>query len=63
MTLLIDQLIYTSFPEVGLSTLASIHVSPEIQEAFIQQVVYQYWDSYKPPRSGYRAAYLVVPNM
>ena len=58
MPLLIDQLIYTSFPEVGLSTLASIHVSPEIQEAFIQQVVYQYWDSYNPPRSGYRAAYL-----
>ncbi len=58
MPLLIGQLIYTSFPEVGLSTLASAQVPSEIQEAFIQQVVYQYWDSYNPPRSGYRAAYL-----
>ncbi len=58
MSLLLGQLVYTSFPGVGFRTLASAQVPPEIQQAFIQQVVYQHWDSYNPPRSGYRAAYL-----
>lgn len=58
MPLLLGQLVYTSFPGVGFSTLASAQVPPEIQQAFVQQVVYQRWDSYNPPRSGYRAAYL-----
>ncbi|YAF98397.1 MAG: WD40 repeat domain-containing protein [Nodularia sp. CChRGM 3473] len=56
--LVLGQLIYTSFPVVGFRTLASTQVPPEIQQAFIQQVVYQYWDSYDPPSAGYRAAYL-----
>ncbi len=58
MPLLIGQLVYTSFPGVGLSTLASDQVPPEIQQAFVQKIVYRHWDSYNPPRSGYRAAYL-----
>lgn len=55
---LLGQLVYTSFPEVGFRTLASTQVPLEIQQAFIQKVVYQHWDSYNPPMSGYRAAYL-----
>ena len=58
MPLLYGQLVYTSFPEVGYKALASAHVPKEIQLAFIEQVVYQYWDSYNPPESGYRAAFL-----
>jgi hypothetical protein len=58
MPVLLDQLVYTSFAGVGFRTLASVHVPTQIQEAFIEQVVYQYWNPYKPPRSGYRAAYL-----
>lgn len=58
MDLLLGQLVYTSFPGVGLRTLQSAQVPPEIQEAFIQQVVYQHWDSYNPPTSEYRAVYL-----
>lgn len=58
MSLILGQLIYTSFPEVGYKALASAAISTEIQQAFIQQVVYQYWDSYNPPKPGYRAAYI-----
>ncbi len=38
--------------------LASSEVPMEIRRAFMEQVVYQYWDSYNPPHAGYRAAYL-----
>lgn len=58
MPLLYGQLVYTSFPEVGYKVLASAQVPREIQLAFIEQVVYQHWDVYNPPRFGYRAAYL-----
>lgn len=57
MYLLLDQLVYTSFAGKGFSTLASAQVSVEIQQAFMQRVA-QYWDSYNPPASGYRAVYL-----
>ena len=55
---LLGQIVYTSFPGVGFRALASAQVPIEIQQAFIQQVVHQRWNSYKPPSSGYRAAYL-----
>jgi len=55
---LLGQLVYTSFPGVGFKALASAQVPIEIQQAFIQQVVHQRWNSYKPPSSGYRAAYI-----
>lgn len=58
MPVLLDQVVYTSFSGVGFRALKSAHVPTEIQQAFIQQVVYQYWDSYNPPMSGYRAAYI-----
>lgn len=57
MYLLLDQLVYTSFAQKGFSTLASAQVSVEIQQAFMQRVA-QYWDSYNPPATGYRAVYL-----
>ena len=43
---------------VGFRTFASAKVPKEIQQAFIQHVVSQYWDSYNPPKHGYRAVYL-----
>lgn len=58
MFLRLGQIIYTSFPGVGFKVLASARVPTEIQKAFIQQVVYQHWDSLNPPKSGYRAAYI-----
>ncbi|MFH7030318.1 MAG: WD40 repeat domain-containing protein [Heteroscytonema crispum UTEX LB 1556] len=58
MSLLLGQLVYTSFAGVGFKTLNSPEVPAEIQQAFIEQVVYQYWDFCNPPSSDYRAVYL-----
>lgn len=58
MHLLLGQLVYTSFAGIGFRSLASAKVPTEIQQAFIQRMVSQHWDSYNPPRSGYRAVYL-----
>ncbi|HEY9779619.1 MAG TPA: substrate-binding domain-containing protein [Leptolyngbyaceae cyanobacterium] len=53
-----SQLIYTSFAGRGFSTLASARLPIEIQQTFMQRLVSQYWDSYNPPASGYRAVFL-----
>jgi hypothetical protein len=58
MPLLLGQLVYTSFPIVGFRTLTSGQVPIGIQQAFIQEVVHQHWNSYNPPELEYRAAYL-----
>lgn len=63
MSLLLRQIVYTSFPGIGFRTIASEQVSPEIQQAFIQ-LVSQHWKVYNPPNSGYKAVYLhqLTPN-
>jgi predicted regulator of Ras-like GTPase activity (Roadblock/LC7/MglB family) len=58
MSLLVGQIIYTSFPGVGFKSLASQQVPSDIQHAFVQQIVHQHWDTYNPPKTGYRAIYL-----
>lgn len=58
MPLLVNPLIYTSFPDVGFQSLSSQKVPLEVQQAFVEQVVYRYWDTYNPPPAGYRAGYL-----
>jgi predicted regulator of Ras-like GTPase activity (Roadblock/LC7/MglB family) len=58
MPLLVEQIIYTSFPGLGFTFLTSESIKIEIQQAFLQQIVHQYWDAYNPPEAGYRAAYL-----
>ncbi|MBV9385241.1 MAG: hypothetical protein JOZ78_02310 [Chroococcidiopsidaceae cyanobacterium CP_BM_ER_R8_30] len=62
MSVFLGQLVYTSFPEVGLKVLTSAQVPVEIQQVFMQQIVHQYWDSYHPPSPGYRAAYIYQVN-
>lgn len=58
LTLDLGQLVYTSFPDQGFQTLSSPDVAAEVKQVFLTQVVYKYWNSYAPPQSGYRAAYL-----
>lgn len=58
MSLVLGQLVYTSFPKVGYRLFVSTEVPTEIQQVFIQQIVYQHWNSYNPPKPGYQGAYL-----
>ncbi len=58
MFLLLGQLVYTSFPKVGFQALSSAAIPLEIRQAFVEQIVYHYWDSYSPPEADYRAVYV-----
>jgi predicted regulator of Ras-like GTPase activity (Roadblock/LC7/MglB family) len=57
MPLRVGQIVYSSFPKVGFKAVASQQVPWEIQQTFLQQIVYQHWNAYNPPHPGYRAAY------
>ncbi len=59
----LEQLIYTSFPGIGLKNISSTEVPPEIQDLFLKKIVYRYWNSYKPPSSDEKAIYLYQPNL
>lgn len=54
----VGQLIYTSFRRTGFVLLKSADVPADVQQVFITQYVQTCWDTYSPPKSGYRAAYL-----
>jgi predicted regulator of Ras-like GTPase activity (Roadblock/LC7/MglB family) len=58
MSLAVNPIVYTSFPKVGFQSLASPSVPIEVQQTFLEKIVYQQWDTYNPPPSGYRAIYL-----
>ena len=58
MALYLGQLVYTSFPGVGFTCLKSAAIPIDMEEAFIEEIVYRYWDAYDPPPPGYRAVYL-----
>ena len=62
MSLLLNQLVYTSFPEIGFKLLTSQQVPWQIQQHFME-LVYRYWDSYNPPLPEFRAAYLYQPSL
>jgi predicted regulator of Ras-like GTPase activity (Roadblock/LC7/MglB family) len=54
----VGQLIYTSFRQSGFVLLKSADVPEAVQRVFVSQVVQTSWDTYFPPKPGYRAAYL-----
>jgi WD40 repeat protein len=45
MSLSVEQLVYTSFPDLGNRVLASKNLPQAIQESFMQAVVHPYWQS------------------
>ncbi|MFN6562054.1 MAG: PstS family phosphate ABC transporter substrate-binding protein [Nostoc sp. ChiSLP01] len=56
--MLLGQIVYSSFAATGFRTVTSAQITPDIQQAFMERVVYKHWNSYKPPKSGFRAAYI-----
>jgi hypothetical protein len=57
MSLILGQLIYTSFPKGELKVLTSEGVSPDIRDAFIERVT-EHWAAKGPSRPGYHCVYL-----
>jgi phosphate transport system substrate-binding protein len=60
--MLLGQIVYSSFAATGFRTVASAQITAQIQQAFMQQVVYQHWNCYKPPKPGFRAIYIYQVN-
>ncbi len=58
MSLLVGQLIYTTLPNTGFQLLVSQQIPLDIQDVFVQEIVYQYWDVYNPPDANYQAVYI-----
>jgi phosphate transport system substrate-binding protein len=56
--MLLGQIVYSSFAATGFKTVTSAQITTQIQQAFMERVVYQHWDCYKPPESGFRAVYI-----
>jgi hypothetical protein len=57
MSLILGQLVYTSFPKGELKILTSEGISPDVRDAFIERVT-EYWAAKGPSRPGYRCVYL-----
>lgn len=58
MSLSVEQIFYTSFANIGFQCLVSPAISLAIEQAFIQNIVERYWNSYNPPEPGYRGVYI-----
>jgi predicted regulator of Ras-like GTPase activity (Roadblock/LC7/MglB family) len=59
----LEQLIYTSFPGVGLRQVSSAQVPAAIQDVFLERIVHQHWNSYSPPSAEDHAIYLHQPDL
>ena len=58
MYLSVEQIFYTSFANIGFQCLVSPAISLAREQAFIQNIVERYWNSYNPPEPGYRGVYI-----
>ncbi|MGV2389830.1 MAG UNVERIFIED_CONTAM: hypothetical protein LVR29_20960 [Microcystis novacekii LVE1205-3] len=58
MSLIVEQLIYSSFSELGFKYIAGANVPLGIQEVFYQHIVSQLWDNYNPPDGNFKGVYI-----
>lgn len=58
MSLIVEQLIYSSFSQLGFKYIASPNVPLAIQQVFYQNIVSQLWDTYNPPSKNFKGVYL-----
>ncbi|MGK7940348.1 MAG: V4R domain-containing protein [Crocosphaera sp.] len=63
MYIAVEQLIYTSFDDLGFKCLVSPLISPDIEKTFINNIVEKYWNHYNPPESKSRRAYLTQVSL
>ena len=61
-TIVVGQLVYTSFKKFGFRMLKSPDTPVFIQKSFVDQIVNARWDPHSPPSADFRAAYLFQPK-
>ncbi len=62
MTVLLGQILFTSFVSSGFQSVVSPSVPANVEELFRQRIVEAHWDYSSPPPKGWRAAYLMQFN-
>ncbi|WP_233271362.1 roadblock/LC7 domain-containing protein [Microcystis aeruginosa] len=58
MSFIVEQLIYSSFSQLGFKYIAGANVPLGIQEVFYQHIVSQLWDNYNPPDGNFKGVYV-----
>lgn len=58
MPLLVGQLVYTNLAKTGFQLITSQQVPVDLQDQFVQEVVYKLWDAYNPPPFDYQAIFI-----
>jgi hypothetical protein len=53
-----QQLIYTSFDQLGFLLITGSQVSDTLKTVFMEKVVHQYWNAYNPPGKSFQLNYL-----
>ncbi|AGY60583.1 WD repeat-containing protein [Gloeobacter kilaueensis JS1] len=53
----LGQLVYTSVASQGFQLFTSAEVPEEVQQAFVEQIVYRHWNAYDPPHPGSHSVY------
>ncbi|PZD72444.1 hypothetical protein C1752_03733 [Acaryochloris thomasi RCC1774] len=58
MSLVVGQIVYSSFPRIGYQIFANAEMPESVQSAFVEDIVHKHWDVYEPPPPGYRAGFI-----
>ncbi|MEO0373468.1 MAG: hypothetical protein AAF329_02345 [Cyanobacteria bacterium P01_A01_bin.17] len=58
MSLVVGQIVYSSFPQIGYQVFANAEMPESVQSAFVEDIVHKHWDVYEPPPQGYRAGFI-----
>jgi hypothetical protein len=53
-----QQIIYTSFDQLGFQLITGPQVSDTLKTIFMEKVVHQYWNAYNPPGKNFQLNYL-----
>ncbi len=58
MSLVVSQIVYSSFPQIGYRVFANPEIPEPVQSTFVDKVVHEHWDVYEPPPKGYKLGFL-----
>ncbi len=58
MSLVVGQIVYSSFPQIGYQSFANSEIPEPVQTAFVEEIVHEHWDVYEPPPPGFKAGFI-----
>lgn len=58
MSLVVGQIVYSSFPQIGYQSFANTEIPERVQTAFVEEIIHEHWDVYEPPPPGFKAGFI-----